>query len=91
MMFITMFVGPIGFDNIGWYFWLWVIAGSVVAVIFVFLLSGNGAQNSGTSRLFVDTKSAGLRSNFERSGEIVETWNEKGAVEMSEVSLTWAG
>lgn len=28
MTFITVFAGPIGFDQIGWYFWLWVISGS---------------------------------------------------------------
>lgn len=38
MTFITVFAGPIGFENIGWYFWLWVISGNVIAVIFVYLL-----------------------------------------------------
>ena len=33
-----LILAAIGFDSIGWYFWLWVIAGNVVAVIFVFLL-----------------------------------------------------
>ena len=28
----------IGFAKIGWYFWLWVISGNVIAVIFVYLL-----------------------------------------------------
>lgn len=38
MTFITVFAGPIGLTDIGWYFWLWVISGNVVAVIFVYLL-----------------------------------------------------
>lgn len=38
MTFITVFAGPIGFDHIGWYFWLWVISGNVIAIIFVFFL-----------------------------------------------------
>ena len=28
----------IGFDGIGWSFWLWVTSGNVVAIVFVFLL-----------------------------------------------------
>jgi len=35
---ILTIIPAIGFDSIGWYFWLWVISGNVVAIIFVFLL-----------------------------------------------------
>lgn len=38
MTFITVFAGPIGFENVGWYFWLWVVSGNVIAVVFVYLL-----------------------------------------------------
>jgi MFS family permease len=38
MTFITVFAGPIGLTNIGWHFWLWVMSGNIVAVIFVFFL-----------------------------------------------------
>ncbi|KAJ9621377.1 uncharacterized protein PV06_04811 [Exophiala oligosperma] len=36
--FLTVFVGPIGFDNCGWHFWFWVLSGNLVAVVFVFFL-----------------------------------------------------
>jgi hypothetical protein len=33
--FLTVFVGPIGFDNCGWRFWIWVLSGNLVAIVFV--------------------------------------------------------
>lgn len=33
--FLTVFVGPIGFDNCGWRFWIWVLSGNLVAIAFV--------------------------------------------------------
>jgi len=38
MTFITVFAGPIGLTNIGWKFWLWVLSGNLVAIVFVFFL-----------------------------------------------------
>jgi MFS family permease len=35
---LTVFVGPIGFDNAGWHFWFWVLSGNLVAIVFVFFL-----------------------------------------------------
>jgi hypothetical protein len=38
MTFLTVFVGPIGFEKIGWYFWLWVLSGNILGVAFVYFL-----------------------------------------------------
>ena len=35
MTFLTVFAGPIGLDNVGWKFWLWVLSGNLVAIAFV--------------------------------------------------------
>ncbi|KAK4919572.1 hypothetical protein LTR49_012792 [Elasticomyces elasticus] len=74
MTFITVFAGPIGFDGIGWYFWLWVISGNVVAIIFVFLLcpETGGKTLEQVDYLFVRPGFAGLRSNFDITEEDVE-------------------
>ena len=39
MTFTTGFTGPIGLATVGWHFWLWVVSGSLVALVFVFFLS----------------------------------------------------
>ncbi|KAK4915782.1 hypothetical protein LTR49_016151 [Elasticomyces elasticus] len=74
MTFITVFAGPIGFDGIGWYFWLWVISGNVVAIVFVFLLcpETGGKTLEQVDYLFVRPGFAGLRSNFDITEEDVE-------------------
>ena len=38
MTFITVFAGPIGLEKVGWKFWLWVVSGNLVAIVFVFFL-----------------------------------------------------
>ncbi|KAF2098490.1 MFS transporter [Rhizodiscina lignyota] len=74
MVFITVFAGPIGFDNIGWYFWLWVISGNVVAIVFVALLcpETGGKTLEQVDYLFVDKAFAGLRKNFDIDAEDAE-------------------
>ena len=37
MVFITVFASPIGLDNCGWSFWIFILTGNVCAVIFVWL------------------------------------------------------
>lgn len=37
MVFITVFASPIGLDNCGWSFWLFILAGNAAAVVFVWL------------------------------------------------------
>tara|TARA_R110002003_G_scaffold193_10_gene14991 strand:+ start:209 stop:688 length:480 start_codon:yes stop_codon:yes gene_type:complete len=88
MTFITVFAGPIGFANIGWYFWLWVISGNVIAVLFVFLLcpETGGRTLEDVDFLFIGTGFAGLRKDFVSNHEGFEGWDEKKSdVEMSEV------
>lgn len=51
MTFITVFAGPIGLTDIGWKFWLWVLSGNIVAVIFVFFL---GPETGGKTLEQVD-------------------------------------
>jgi MFS family permease len=67
MTFITVFAGPIGFANIGWYFWLWVVAGNMLAVVFVFLLcpETGGRTLEDVDFLFVGKGFAGLRKNID--------------------------
>ncbi|KAJ4363028.1 hypothetical protein N0V83_010146 [Neocucurbitaria cava] len=79
MTFITVFAGPIGFDNVGWYFWLWVVAGNVVAVLFVFLLcpETGGKTLEQVDFLFVNKGFAGLQRDFDVQVEGVEGWKEK--------------
>ncbi|KAL1889952.1 hypothetical protein Sste5346_008530 [Sporothrix stenoceras] len=36
--FLNVFVGPIGFDNVGWRYWFWVLAGNLTAIAFVYFL-----------------------------------------------------
>ncbi|KAF2242351.1 MFS transporter [Trematosphaeria pertusa] len=87
MTFITVFAGPIGFDNVGWYFWLWVISGNVVAVLFVFLLcpETGGKTLEQVDFLFVDKGFAGLRRDFDVGVEELGAWKEKkGVVETRE-------
>ncbi|KAH7382676.1 MFS transporter [Phaeosphaeria sp. MPI-PUGE-AT-0046c] len=69
MTFITVFAGPIGFANIGWYFWLWVVSGNVLAVVFVFLLcpETGGRTLEEVDFLFVGRGWAGLRKDFDMS------------------------
>ena len=38
MVFITVFAGPIGLDTCGWPFWFFILAGNLVAIVFVYLL-----------------------------------------------------
>ena len=35
MTWLTVFVGPIGLENVGANFWGWVLSGNIVAIIFV--------------------------------------------------------
>ncbi|KAK3707109.1 hypothetical protein LTR37_012278 [Vermiconidia calcicola] len=74
MTFITVFAGPIGFNRIGWYFWLWVISGNVIAIIFVFLLcpETGGKTLEQVDYLFIDKGFAGLRKNFDVTPEDME-------------------
>lgn len=89
MTFITVFAGPIGFDNIGWYFWLWVISGNVVAVLFVFFLcpETGGKTLEQVDYLFVNKGFAGLQRNFEVADEVMDTWKEKADVETKETVI----
>ena len=81
MTFITVFAGPIGFANIGWYFWLWVITGNVIAVLFVFFLcpETGGRTLEEVDFLFVGKGFAGLRKEFEVSGREFGDWKHKDA------------
>ncbi|CAK7208036.1 hypothetical protein SEUCBS139899_010870 [Sporothrix eucalyptigena] len=36
--FLNVFVGPIGFDNVGWRYWFWVLSGNLTAIVFVCFL-----------------------------------------------------
>lgn len=74
MTFITVFAGPISFDNVGWPFWFWVISGNVVAIIFVFLLcpETGGKTLEQVDYLFIDKGFAGLRKDFDVAPEDVE-------------------
>lgn len=69
-----MFAGPIGFDNVGWYFWFWVISGNVIAIIFVFLLcpETGGKTLEQVDYLFIERGFAGLRKNFDVTPEDME-------------------
>ena len=64
----------IGFAQIGWYFWLWVISGNVVAVIFVYLLcpETGGKTLEQVDYLFVRKGFAGLRKDFDVTQEDME-------------------
>ncbi|KAF2727734.1 hypothetical protein EJ04DRAFT_557195 [Polyplosphaeria fusca] len=86
MTFITVFAGPIGFDHIGWYFWLWVVSGNVVAIVFVFLLcpETGGKTLEQVDYLFVNKGFAGLQRNFDVGDEVMETWKEKEDIEAKE-------
>jgi MFS family permease len=91
MTFITVFAGPIGFSNIGWYFWLWVIAGNVIAVLFVFLLcpETGGRTLEQVDYLFVQKGFAGLRRNFDINVDESRDWDEadkQNDVERSEIA-----
>lgn len=79
MTFITVFAGPIGFDNVGWYFWLWVIAGNVIAVFFVFLLcpETGGKTLEQVDYLFVNKGFGGLRRNFDVDIQNLDMCDEK--------------
>lgn len=86
MTFITVFAGPIGLTDIGWHFWLWVLSGNIVAVIFVFFLCPETGGKTLEQVDFLFTKNA---MAFKRV-EVDETPNvggEKGddAVEMETV------
>lgn len=78
MTFITVFAGPIGFAKVGWYFWLWVVAGNVIAVLFVFFLcpETGGKTLEEVDFLFVGHGFAGLRKDFVTGDEIM-AWKEK--------------
>ena len=64
----------IGFAQIGWYFWLWVISGNVVAVIFVYLLcpETGGKTLEQVDYLFVRKGLPGLRKDFDVTEEDME-------------------
>lgn len=74
MTFITVFAGPIGFDQAGWPFWFWVISGNLVAIVFVLLLcpETGGKTLEQVDYLFIHNGFAGLRKNFDVSPEDVE-------------------
>lgn len=36
MTWLTVYVGPIGLDNVGWKFWFWVLSGNLCAIPFVY-------------------------------------------------------
>ncbi|SMY18999.1 unnamed protein product [Zymoseptoria tritici ST99CH_1A5] len=90
MTFVTVFAGPIGFERIGWYFWLWVISGNLVAIVFVFLLcpETGGKTLEQVDYLFVRKGFAGLRSNFDITTEDMEgaPTKEKLVVDQFEVA-----
>lgn len=56
------------------YFWLWVISGNVIAIIFVFLLcpETGGKTLEQVDYLFVREGFAGLRKTFEVTEEDME-------------------
>jgi hypothetical protein len=72
------FVAAIGFDNVGWYFWFWVISGNVIAIIFVFLLcpETGGKTLEQVDYLFIEKGFAGLRKNFDVAPEDMEAHHE---------------
>lgn len=79
MTFITVFAGPIGFEKVAWYFWLRVVAGNVIGVLFVFLLCPNtsGKTLEQVDYLFVEKGFAGLRKNFDVQLQDLEGWRDK--------------
>ncbi|KAK3057097.1 hypothetical protein LTR09_002135 [Extremus antarcticus] len=76
MTFITVFAGPIAFARIGWYFWLWVISCNVIAIVFVYLLcpETGGKTLEQVDYLFIDTRFAGLRKDFDVTPEDMEEY-----------------
>lgn len=89
MTFLTVFAGPIAFERIGWYFWLWVLSGNVIGIIFVFLLcpETGGKTLEQVDFLFVEKGFAGLRRNFDVGDDILESWREKEGTETKEVAV----
>jgi MFS family permease len=87
MTFITVFAGPIGFQKVGWYFWLWVIAGNIVAVLFVFLLcpETGGKTLEQVDDLFVGRGFDGLRKHYVTGDE--QRWEKKEGAERKEFAI----
>lgn len=88
MTFITVFAGPIGFASIGWYFWLWVVTGNVLAVVFVFLLcpETGGRTLEEVDFLFIGRGFAGLRKEFDFSvQDMVDSKGKESGVHLTEV------
>lgn len=63
------------------YFWLWVISGNVIAIIFVYLLcpETGGKTLEQVDYLFVQKGLAGLRRNFDvTEADMMEALDHKG-------------
>lgn len=87
MTFITVFAGPIGLANIGWHFWLWVLSGNLVAIVFVFFLcpETGGKTLEQVDYLFSETGFvAGLKKVEDMEQNWVETKTAGDQVEIKE-------
>lgn len=75
MTFITVFAGPIGLTNVGWHFWLWVLSGNIVAVVFVFFLcpETGGRTLEQVDYLFSE---AGFVAGLQKVNDVEQTWVE---------------
>lgn len=84
--FLTVFVGPIGFDNAGWHFWFWVLSGNLVAVVFVFFLcpeTGGQTLEQVDSLFATGGILAGLNKNLND-----EQWVEEGEKQQQSIENT---
>lgn len=78
--FLTVFVGPIGFDNAGWRYWFWVLSGNLVAVVFVFFLcpETGGKTLEQVDNLFT---AGGVMAGLSKGQDNEETWVEGAEAE----------
>ncbi|KAL2393150.1 MFS-type transporter oryC [Exophiala dermatitidis] len=78
MTFITVFAGPIGLTNVGWKFWIWVLAGNLVAVGFVFFLcpETGGQTLEQVDFLFSTTKNPTPFGTKGDDDDVEQTWIE---------------
>ena len=83
MTFLTVFAGPVGLTNIGWHFWLWVLSGNVIAVIFVYFLC---PETGGKTLEQVDYPftSNALAFKTVSHEDVEQNWDEKAETERME-------
>lgn len=84
---LTVFVGPIGFDNSGWHFWFWVLSGNLVAVVFVFFLC---PETGGKTLEQVDSlfASGGILAGLSKDPYNDEQWVESSNEKQPQIDAT---